>query len=74
MQELEIQLKRVLRDDDILKNSVIERFFRSLKTERFNHLSFKNHQSVICEVENYIQFFDYTRRNIDWLLTVISKL
>ncbi len=44
-------------------NAVMERFFRSLKTERLNHLSFLNHQSVICEVEQYIQFYNYKRRH-----------
>ena len=39
------------------------RFFRRLKTERLNHLSFMDHQSVICEVENYIQFYNSFRRH-----------
>ena len=42
-------------------NAVIERFFRSLKTERLNEISFINHQSVVNEVENYIQFYNYGR-------------
>ena len=44
-------------------NAVMERFFRSLKTERLNTVSFINHQSVINEVENYIQFYNYKRRH-----------
>ncbi len=44
-------------------NAVMERFFRSLKTERLNAVSFINHQSVINEVENYIQFYNYKRRH-----------
>ena len=44
-------------------NAVMERFFRSLKTERLNHLSFINHNSVVNEVENYIQFYNYKRRH-----------
>lgn len=44
-------------------NAVMERFFRSLKTERLNDISFINHQSVVNEVENYIQFYNYRRRH-----------
>ena len=44
-------------------NAVMERFFRSLKTERLNHLSFINHQSVVNEVDNYIRFYNYKRRH-----------
>ncbi len=42
-------------------NAVMERFFRSLKTERLNYLSFINHQSVISTVESYIRFYNYKR-------------
>jgi len=42
-------------------NAVMERFFRSLKTERLNYLSFINHQSVIGTVESYIRFYNYKR-------------
>ncbi len=50
-------------------NAVMERFFRSLKTERLNDISFINHQSVVNEVENYIQFYNYRRRHsgIDYM-------
>ena len=41
----------------------MERFFRSLNTEPLNTVSFINHQSVINEVENYIQFYNYKRRH-----------
>ena len=44
-------------------NAVMERFFRSLKTERLNPLSFINHKSVVNEVENYIRFYNYKRRH-----------
>jgi len=44
-------------------NAVMERFFRSLKTERLNNISFINHQSVVNEVDNYIQFYNYRRRH-----------
>jgi putative transposase len=42
-------------------NAVMERFFRSLKTEKLNRLSFMNHQSVITVVESYIRFYNYKR-------------
>ena len=42
------------RRGNYLDNAVMERFFRSLKTERLNFLSFINHQSVVYEVENYL--------------------
>ncbi|CAC9645907.1 Mobile element protein [uncultured Gammaproteobacteria bacterium] len=35
-------------------NAVMERFFRSLKTERLNYQSFTNHQEVVENVESYI--------------------
>ena len=41
----------------------MERFFRSLKSERLNHLSFINHQSVVSNVERYISYYNYTRRH-----------
>jgi putative transposase len=44
-------------------NAVMERFFRSLKTERLNNLSFINHQSAAFEIENYIRFYNYKRRH-----------
>ena len=40
----------------------MERFFRSLKTERLNYQSFANHQEVVVEnVESYIYFYNYKR-------------
>lgn len=42
-------------------NAVMERFFRSLKTERLNRLSFMNHLSAIHVVEKYIHFYNYKR-------------
>ena len=42
-------------------NAVMERFFRSLKTERLNHLSFINHESAVQVVEQYIHFYNYKR-------------
>lgn len=50
-------------------NAVMERFFRSLKTERLNHLTFINHQSAVGIVESYIRFYNYKRRHstIDYM-------
>ena len=42
-------------------NNVMERFFRSLKTEQLNHLSFMNHISAVSSVESYIYFYNYKR-------------
>jgi len=44
-------------------NSVMERFFRSLKSERLNGLSLINHSSAITEIESYIWFYNYKRRH-----------
>lgn len=50
-------------------NAVIERFFRNLKTERLNRLSFINNQAVAQQVESYIDFYNYKRLNsaIDYM-------
>ncbi|KKN22705.1 hypothetical protein LCGC14_0912410 [marine sediment metagenome] len=42
-------------------NSVMERFFRSLKSERLNHLTFINHVAADITVESYIYFYNYKR-------------
>ncbi len=42
-------------------NAVMERFFRNLKTERLNYLSFINHHSVVNTVASYISFYNYKR-------------
>jgi transposase InsO family protein len=42
-------------------NAVMERFFRSLKTERLNYQSFANHFEVVQNVESYIYFYNYKR-------------
>jgi transposase InsO family protein len=42
-------------------NAVMERFFRSLKTERLNYLSFINHHPIINTVTRYISFYNYKR-------------
>ena len=42
-------------------NAVMERFFRSLKTEKLNYQSFINHREVVQNVESYIYFYNYKR-------------
>lgn len=42
-------------------NSVMERFFRSLKSERLNHVRFMNHKSAVNCIESYIYFYNYKR-------------
>ena len=42
-------------------NAVMERFFRSLKSERLNHLRFINHYAAVSTVESYIRFYNYKR-------------
>lgn len=42
-------------------NAVMERFFRSLKTEKLNYQSFANHSEVMQNVESYIYFYNYKR-------------
>ncbi len=44
-------------------NAVMERLFRSLKTERLNNITFINHVSMVDEVESYIRFYNYKRRH-----------
>jgi len=42
-------------------NAVQERFFRSLKSEYLNGLSFINHQAVVSAVEHYIRYYNNKR-------------
>lgn len=42
-------------------NSVMERFFRSLKSERLNHLTFINHDAVCHSVKSYLHFYNNKR-------------
>lgn len=44
-------------------NAVQERFFRSLKSEYLNGLSFINHQAVVSAVEHYIRYYNNKRIN-----------
>lgn len=39
----------------------MERFFRSLKSEKLNHLSFINHQAIVSVVNQYIEYYNYKR-------------
>ena len=57
-------------------NSVQERFFRNLKSEYLNSLSFINHQSVITAVEHYIRYYNHKRLNsaVDYLTPVQKRL
>ncbi len=56
-------------------NAVQERFFRNLKTEYLNDLSFINHQSVVSAVDHYISYYNYKRLNssIDYLTPVQKR-
>ena len=62
-------IRSMSRKGNCWDNAVIERFFRNLKTERLNTLSFINHQAVVSEVESYIYFYNYKRLNsaIDYM-------
>ncbi len=53
----------ISRRGNCLDNAVMERFFRSLKTERLNRINFINHEAVVCEVEKYISFYNHRRRH-----------
>ena len=44
-------------------NAVMERFFRSLKAEKLNQLSFINHIAAVNQTEKYIYFYNYKRRH-----------
>ena len=44
-------------------NAVQERFFRSLKSEYLNGLSFINHQAIVSAVEYYIRYYNNKRIN-----------
>lgn len=68
LQRLGIQ-QSMSRRGNCWDNAVMERFFRSLKTERLHHVTFINHESVVSVVEQYIQFYNYKRRHsaIDYM-------
>jgi len=56
-------------------NAVQERFFRSLKSEYLNGLSFMNHQAVISAVEHYIRYYNNKRINsaIGYITPVVKR-
>lgn len=56
-------------------NAVQERFFRNLKTERLNDLTFINHQAVVKNVVEYIRFYNNKRLNsaIDYLTPAMKR-
>jgi len=60
------------RRENCWDNAVQERFFRNLKTEYLNDLTFINHPSVVAAVERYIGLYNYKRLNsaIDYLTPV----
>ncbi len=39
----------------------MERFFRSLKSELLNHLSFIDHDVAMTTIESYLYFYNYKR-------------
>jgi transposase InsO family protein len=60
LSDLEI-IQSMSRRGNCWDNSVMERFFRSLKTERLNHISLTSHFSAKSIVEAYIRFYNYER-------------
>jgi transposase InsO family protein len=61
--ELHVITQSMSRRGNCWDNAVMERFFRSLKSERINHLSFTNHTAAASEAEKYIYFYNYKRRH-----------
>jgi putative transposase len=56
-------------------NSVMERFFRSLKSERLNHLTFIHHAAAVSTIESYIYFYNYKRLHSSLgYMTPVQKL
>jgi len=57
-------------------NAVQERFFRNLKTEYLNDITFMNHRAVVDAIEKHIRFYNYKRLNsaIDYLTPVQKRL
>jgi putative transposase len=56
-------------------NAVQQRFFRSLKREYLNGLSFINHQAVVLAVEHYIRYYNNKRINstIGYMTPVLKR-
>ena len=64
------------RRGNCLDNAVMERFFRSLKTERLNNIAIVDHGSAKQLVEDYIRFYNYRRRHssIGYIAPVMKRL
>ena len=56
-------------------NAVQERFFRSLKSEYLNGLSFINHQAIVLAAEHYIRYYNIERINstIGYMTPVLKR-
>jgi putative transposase len=53
----------------------MEHFFRSLKSERLNHLTFIHHAAAVSNVESYNYFYNYKRlhSSLDYI-TPVQKM
>lgn len=51
------------RRGNCLDNAVMERFFRSLKSECLNHIRLLDRDHCLQEVANYMSFYNYERRH-----------
>ena len=52
----------------------MERFFRSLKTERLSYQSFTNYQEVVENVESYIYIYFYNYKRIHSVIGYITPV
>jgi putative transposase len=56
-------------------SAVMERFFRSPKTEQLNYQSFANYYKVVQNVESYIYFYNYKRiHSVTGYMTPAKKM
>ena len=56
-------IQSMSRRGNCFDNAVMERFFRSLKTERLSNVSILNHEAAIDLIAKYIRFYNYKRRH-----------
>ncbi len=63
------------RKGNCFDNAVMERFFRSLKTERLHNVAIINHKAAVELVEKYIRFYNYKRRHsaIDYVSPAVKR-
>ena len=63
------------RKGNCFDNAVMERFFRSLKTERLYNIAIINHEAAVELVEKYIRFYNYKRRHsaIGYVSPVVKR-